>query len=110
MLAGGTGGAVIDSLESGGLGLFILNFETGNAGSFTFGSVNETNAAGSSLTWLVENNRVLIDGVAGTDLASYAIVNDGLSSTIALIPEPGTLGLIGLVGVGLFTIRRFIAL
>jgi len=109
MLAGGTGEFVIDS-QNTGLGSFYLNFETGNAGSFTFGAKDGTNSASSSITWLVTSGRVSIDGVADTDLASYSIFNDGLGSTIALIPEPAALGLIGFVGIGLLAIRRFLTL
>ena len=109
MLAGGAGEVVIDSQDAS-LGSFYLNFETGNMGSFTFGAKDGTNSASSSIKWLVTSGRVSIDGVADTDLASYSIVNNGLSSSIALIPEPATLALVGLLGAGIFTVRRFFSL
>ena len=108
MLAGGTGAMVIDSLDTG-LGMFYLNFETGNQGTFTFGSQYGTNSASSAMDWLVDAGHVSIDGVADTDFSSYSIVNDGLGSTIS-IPEPATLGLIGLAGVVVLGIRRIFVL
>jgi hypothetical protein len=83
MLAGGTGTMTIDSLETV-VGEFYLHFETGNAGSFTFGSLYETNSAADHISWLVNHGHVTIDGVVDSNSMHYAISNDGLASTIAL--------------------------
>ncbi|MEA2068731.1 MAG: PEP-CTERM sorting domain-containing protein, partial [Verrucomicrobiota bacterium] len=109
MLAGGSGEFTVDSLDSN-VAQFYLNFETGNQGIFTFGSNYGTTSASSAMNWLVSAGHVSIDGVADTDFSSYSIVNDGLSSSIALIPEPASLGLIGLVGVMVLGIRRIFVL
>ncbi|MCF7817539.1 MAG: PEP-CTERM sorting domain-containing protein [Kiritimatiellales bacterium] len=110
MMAGGTGDIVIDSLDTTLNAALYLNFETGNEGSFTFGQKTGGVSAGGTWQWLINNGQILIDGVVNTNLASYSITGAGLSSTIALIPEPATLGLIGLVGIGMLAIRRFVAL
>ncbi len=83
MLAGGTGAMTIDSLDTV-VGEFYLNFETGNAGTFTFGSLYETNSASAHISWMVNNGHVSIDGVVDTNPLHYAISNEGLASTIAL--------------------------
>lgn len=110
MLAGGTGDIVIDLLDTSLANGLYVNFETGNEGSFTFGQKTGGVSAGGTWQWLIGNGQVSIDGVVNTNLFSYAITGAGLSSTIAMIPEPATLGLIGLVGVGMIAIRRFVAL
>lgn len=86
-LAGGTGTVVIDDMAGYSVGSVYIDFETGNAGSLTFGqNSGSATPTYSSVTWLVANSRISIDGVADTDVSSYLITQDGDSTTIALNP------------------------
>jgi hypothetical protein len=101
MLAGGSGDIVFDAVSAGGFGLF-LNFETGNTGSFTLGSRDGGTTAGV-WDWFRNNGMISIDGVVTTDPAAYVITQDGLASTITLVPEPATMMILGL---GSLLLRR----
>jgi hypothetical protein len=103
MLAGGSGDVTVDGVENN---VFSVNFETGNAGSFTLGSKFGGNAGG---VWefAVANGFISIDGVAETDLANYSITSSGGNdTTISVIPEPATLGMVALLGGGILWIRK----
>jgi hypothetical protein len=106
MLAGGTGDIIIDSLDVSLNNTLYLNFETGNQGSFTFNQ--KTNGVSAAGTWayLVGNGQVSIDGVATTDLSKFSITGAGLSNTIELIPEPATIGMLGLGALLTIVLRR----
>jgi hypothetical protein len=83
MLAGGTGEVVVDSITADRV---YLNFETGNQGSFTLGSVNSTNGAAGFWESMRTSSYLSIDGVASTSPSDFIISTDGLSSTISLSP------------------------
>jgi hypothetical protein len=106
MMAGGTGVITVDSLDASLNNVFYLNFETGNAGSFTFGSKSVTNNAGGTWEYLINNGQVSIDGVVETDQAKFDISGTGLSNTIALIPEPAVIGMLGLGAAATILLRR----
>ena len=104
MLAGGTGTVVVDDMNN--LALQSLNFETGNLGSFTYGE-NAGSNAGGQWEWAITHGWVSIDSVVDTDLASYSITTaGGNDSTISVIPEPATFGMMALIGGGMVWIRK----
>jgi predicted phosphodiesterase len=84
LLAGGTGQFRIGSLDTDIGRNFYFNFETGNAGTVTFGQKTDGESAVGIWEWMVSNNRVQIDGVTSADVSDYTIIHDGLSTTIAL--------------------------
>ncbi|QHI68850.1 hypothetical protein [Tichowtungia aerotolerans] len=86
-LAGGTGVVVIDDMAGYAVGGIYINFESGNAGSFTLGgNIISAPPTSSSIAWLIANSRVSIDGVADTNISSYLITQNGDATTIA--PNP----------------------
>ena len=104
MLAGGIGTVVIDDMNNNALS--SINFGTGNLGSITYGE-NAGGTAGGQWEWAVTHGWVSIGGVVDTDLASYSITTaGGNDSTLSVIPEPATLGMVALVGGGMVWIRK----
>ncbi|RKX35959.1 MAG: hypothetical protein DRP64_19020, partial [Verrucomicrobia bacterium] len=87
MLADGTGDIIIDSVETN-MAALLLDFESGNEGSFTFGD-KAGGPAGGLWEGLVGNGNVSIDGVPTTSLLAYQITTIGDSTKISL---PGPLG------------------
>ena len=105
-LAGTSGDIVFDDMDDIDVGSFYIDFASDNTGSMTIGSVTGDTSALSKLSWMIDNGRVSIDGVASSDLADYNLELDGLSTTLSVIPEPATLGLVAAFGAGMFWIRR----
>jgi hypothetical protein len=101
MLAGGTGEIIIDAIPATGFGL-TLDFASSNTGSLTLGEKGGGTTAG---VWdfYRDNNRISVDGVITTDPSAYLITQDGLASTITLVPEPATMMILGL---GSLLLRR----
>ncbi|AQQ72235.1 hypothetical protein SMSP2_02616 [Limihaloglobus sulfuriphilus] len=101
MLAGGSGQIIIDVIPD--TFAVDLDFGTGNTGSFTLGQKTGGVTTGGVWDWFRNNGMISIDGVVTTDPAAYLITQDGLSSSISLVPEPATMMLLGL---GSILIRR----
>jgi hypothetical protein len=100
MLAGGTGELIVDDRNGGVLNNMRLNFETGSEASFTIGS-NGGVSSGGYWEFFVGQGWASVDGASTTDLSRFAITNNGTSTTITVIPEPATLGLITAFGAGM---------
>ncbi|MEA2068986.1 MAG: hypothetical protein U9P12_07290 [Verrucomicrobiota bacterium] len=93
MLAGGTGDVTIDVLSTNiNLlnGNLTLNFESGNAGSFTFGEKTGGLSADGIWQALVAAGQVSIDGVVEKNPGYYELSNNGLASTLSLSATPPT--------------------
>jgi len=100
----GNGEIVIDDNMGFGVSGMLIDFETGSEGSFTFGEDNGVSSL-SLINWLVDNDKVLIDGVAQSGF-NWDITQDGFAATIA-IPEPGTYALLaGCFALASVMIRR----
>lgn len=92
MLTGGGGEMIFDALNctqavSYLTQKFTVNFETGNAGSITFGSkrtASGTESASGIWSEMIANGQVSIDGIVETKTYMFDIVQDGNSSTITL--------------------------
>ena len=103
MLAGGTGNVTVDGVENN---VFNVNFESGNAGSFTLGS-KFGGTAGGVWEYAVANGFISIDGVTTTDASQFSITSTGGNdTTMALIPEPATFGMMAMIGGGMVWIRK----
>lgn len=103
MLAGGTGNVTVDAIADNA---YNVNFETGNLGSFTLGSKNG-GSAGGVWEWSIGNGNISIDGVTVTDAAQFSITSTGGNdTTMALIPEPATFGMMAMIGGGILFIRK----
>jgi len=96
MLADGDGEVSFGTATSS---IGVFNFETGNTGSITFDGFTA-----GSWNFITGQGRLLKDGVAVSDLADFEITNGG--ETIALIPEPTTIGLFGVAGISCLLFRR----
>ena len=106
MMTGGAGVFTLGDLNGVGVGATYINFESGNLGSITF-LENGGASAGGNFEWAVLNNHVMIDGVIDNNLASYSISSTGGNdSTLSVIPEPATLGMVALLGGGILFIRK----
>ena len=109
-LAGGTGEMTIDTLacdvSAASYQYFGLNFETGTECSLTFGARDGYANAQGVFEQLIEEGRVLVDGTVTTNATLFDIVNNGTASSIALIPEPATIGMVGLGGLITLLVRR----
>jgi hypothetical protein len=106
MMAGGTGVFTLDDMNNIGVGATFFNFESGSLGSITFLD-NAGASAGGNFEWAVLNNHVSIDGIIDNNLASYSITSTGGNdTTIAMIPEPATFGMMALLGGGILWIRK----
>lgn len=92
-LAGAGGHIVFDAIDDISVGSFYIDFASDNTGSFNIAQVAGGTSAQSKLQWMIENDRVSIGGIVNTDLASYNLEIDGLSTTLS-IPEPGTYALL----------------
>jgi hypothetical protein len=100
MLAGGSGDIIFDVITPGGFGV-VVNFETGNMGSFTFGSrlINDEYSTTAGVwEYYINAGKISIDGVVTTDKNDFIIIQDGLASTIVLKPEVSDFSWIGGVG------------
>lgn len=102
MLSGGSGDIVYDEISTTSFGAY-LNFETGNTGTFTLGQKSDGTTTAGVWAWYRDRDMISIDGVVTTDPAAYNITQDGLSSTISLVPEPATMILMSL---GSLLLRR----
>jgi hypothetical protein len=105
-LAGTSGDIVIDAMDDLDVSALYIDFASDNTGSMTIGSVTNGSSAYSKLSWMIGNGRVSIDKVANTDLASYNLGTAGISTTLSVIPEPATLGLVAAFGGTILFIRR----
>jgi len=105
-LSGGSGAIMIDAMNDIGLSQLYIDFASDNTGSFSIGEVTGGTSTQSKIEWMVNNGRVSIDGTASTDWADYQFDVVGNSSTLSVIPEPATLGLVALFGCGALWIRR----
>lgn len=113
-------GVLAAQVDAGGITpIFIEGTQTGaNAGDVTFaaGSLLDLSFEGAAVagTWtlmqwegaLTDNGLALAPGV-DAGIWSFNLDETNKELTITAIPEPATLGLIGLFGVGLLTVRRF---
>ena len=94
-------------------GVLNLSGGTVNAGAFFMNAQGYVDISGNGKlvingdvtgninTW-IGNGQIVGDGGAGTASASYDIGSD----TTTVIPEPGTLGMVALMGGGLLWVRR----
>ena len=106
-LAGASGDIVFDEVDNIGFASFYIDFASDNTGSFNIAQVAGGTSAQSKLSWMIQNGRVSIDGVANTSLASYNLVLDGVSTTLSVVPEPGTYALLaGCLALAAVMIRR----
>jgi len=106
-LSGGSGTILFDEMATGLFGTFYLDFASDSTGSLTVGQLVGGGNTLSSIQWLVNNSHVSIDGVVSTDWADYQLDATGASSTLSVIPEPATIGMLGLGGLITLLIRRF---
>jgi len=86
-LNGGSGEVVIDDAMGMEFSGVRLNFETGTRATFMIGAVNEADST-SKIKWLIDNRRVLIDGIANTDFTNYVITESGTATMLSIIPAP----------------------
>lgn len=117
LLAGGTGAVIVGDQASAnqGLNAMVLNFETGTSASFTISSNSDKvgGSAGGYWGFFVQNGGgsiaggAYIDGVLTNDTSKFAILVDGNSTTISLVPEPAIFALYAGMGcLGLIILRR----
>lgn len=86
-MADGTGSVVIDDMAGYTVGSLNVDFETGTSGDLTLGdNTGGATPTYSSITWLIGNGNVSVNGVADTDIGSYVVTQDGDATTIALNP------------------------
>jgi len=104
MLAGGDADVTLGQLTTSGLNA-VWNFETGNTGTLT---INQTSAGADfglgQWNWMAANNKLMVDGSVVTNLSNFALSN--ANKTITLIPEPATIGMLGLGAVTAVFLRR----
>jgi len=104
MLAGGDADVSLGQLTTSGLNA-VWNFETGNTGTLT---INQTSAGADfglgQWNWMAANNKLMVDGSVVTNLSNFALSN--ANKTITLIPEPATIGMLGLGAVTAVFLRR----
>jgi hypothetical protein len=115
------GGLLDIGIDSGGLTPIVVA-DKGGSGTYATldsGALLDVGFLGASQlgTWTVlevENGSITDNGLAfaagvDTGIWSYNVDNSGANGilTVTAIPEPATIGLLGMVGVGLFAARRF---
>lgn len=104
--ASGTSEMTIDLFNANLGTTFFIDFETGSEGTITYLDKKD-GLPGNIWTWMINSGYVKIDGVATTDASKFSVTDAGATgSTLSLIPEPATLGLFIVSGVGIFMFRH----
>jgi hypothetical protein len=96
-----SGGSHFDGIYGGGAGKYV-NFSLDSTGSFFIDNILEANFIG-----LFTGGSIRVDGVA--DVNQFTITPQGTGYKAQLtnpIPEPGTVALLGLAGMGYLILRR----
>lgn len=105
-LSGGSGTVSFGEMTSGIFGNFYIDFASDSTASLSIGEVTGGGNTKASFEWLVNNGRVSIDGITSTDWADYQLDVDGTASTLSVIPEPATIGMISFCALSALCIRR----
>jgi hypothetical protein len=106
MLSGGTGEVVLADQSGSLLNDLRLDFAADSSASFTI-LANGGATTGGYWDFYVGAGFASIGGITETDLSKFLIESDGgFGTTISVIPEPATLGLVAAFGGTILFIRR----